>query len=207
MGIYRTYVLPRLIDLVMRNKVDTAQRVQHIPLASGAVLEIGIGSGLNLPFYGPGVKKLYGLDPSVELWKLARRRVRNAPFSVEFLLSSGESIPLKDETVDTVVSTWTLCTIPAAARALAEIRRVLKPGGQFIFIEHGWSPDRRVLAWQNRLNPMWKRLAGGCNLNRKIDDLVVGGGFRITRIETGYSGGGPKPLTFLYRGIADRPAE
>ena len=201
MNIYEKYVLPKLIHLAMRNRVATAERAKFVPLASGTVLEVGVGSGLNVPFYGPKVRELFALDPSLELWKMARSRVTNAPFPVEFLASSAESIPLGDMTIDTVVTTWTLCTIRNPAEALTEMRRVLKPEGQLIFVEHGRSPDRGVLAWQDRLNPMWKRVAGGCCLNRKIDDLIVAAGFCVTQIERAYSRG-PKPLSYLYKGLA-----
>lgn len=203
MNIYEKYVLPRLIDLVMRNKADTRERARFIPLASGTVMEVGIGSGLNVPFYGPKVEKLYAVDPSLELWKLARRRVKGATFPIEFIALSAESIPLEDAAVDAVVTTWTLCSIPDAAKALTEMRRVLKPQGHLVFVEHGRAPDARVLLWQNRLNPAWKRVAGGCNLNRKIDDLITDAGFRLRQIETAYSSG-PKPMAYLYKGIAQR---
>lgn len=203
MRIYEKYVLPKLVHLAMRQRRATAERRKFIPLASGTVLEIGIGSGLNLPFYGPTVRKLYALDPSRELWKMARRRVRKAPFPVEFLASSAERIPLADMTVDTVVTTWTLCTIPDPIRALTEMQRVLKPEGRLIFVEHGRSPDPGVLAWQDRLTPLWKRIGGGCHLNRPIDDLMVGAGLHVIQIERGYSRG-PKPMTYLYKGLAQR---
>lgn len=202
MNFYARYVLPRLIDLVMRNKADTAERAKLIPQASGVVLEIGIGSGLNIPYYRSTVTRLYGVDPSRELWRIGRRRVEEARFPIEFTAAAAERISVDDATVDTAVTTWTLCTIPDAGRALAEIRRVLKPGGRLIFIEHGQAPDPRVQAWQRRLNPVWRPLAGGCNLDRKIDDLIVEAGFQITRIERGY-GGGPKPLGYLYKGLAE----
>src|SRR5712691_4351915 len=125
----------------MQNKAATAKRAELVPLASGRVLEVGIGSGLNVPFYSLNVEKLYGLDPSPDLWKIARRRAACAPFPIEFVASSGESIAAENEAFDTVISTWTLCTIPNALRAPKEMKRVLKPGGRFIFIEHGWSPD------------------------------------------------------------------
>lgn len=203
MNTYEKYVLPRLIDLVMRNKANMAERERFIPLAYGTVLEVGIGSGLNLPVYGPKVEKLYALDPSLELWKLARKRVKGASFPVEFLAASAESILMEDMTVDTAVTTWTLCTIPDPTKALKEMKRVLKPQGHLIFVEHGRAPDARVLAWQNRLNPAWKRVAGGCNLNRKIDDLIRAADFRLRQIETAY-GSGPKPLAYLYKGVAQR---
>jgi ubiquinone/menaquinone biosynthesis C-methylase UbiE len=160
-----------------------------------------MGSGLNIPFYSSTVDKLYGLDPSPELGKMARERARGAPFPVEIIGQSGESIPLADNSVDTVISTWTLCTIPDPVQALREMRRVLKPGGRFIFVEHGRSPDARVRVWQDRLNGVWRRMGGGCNLNRKIDDLILEAGFRIAEIETGYIRG-LKLASFLYEGVA-----
>jgi ubiquinone/menaquinone biosynthesis C-methylase UbiE len=187
MSVYRRYVLPRLTDLVMRNKADAEERAKLIPLASGVVLEIGIGSALNLRVYGPSVEKVYGVDPSYELWKIGRRHVEAARFPVEFLRSSAERIPLADALVDTVVSTWTLCTIPDTTLALAEIKRVLKPGGQLLFVEHGLAPDPSVRAWQDRLTPTWKRVAGGCHMNREIDRLIGAAGFHFRRLETGYA--------------------
>jgi ubiquinone/menaquinone biosynthesis C-methylase UbiE len=203
MNLYERYVLPRLIHLAMRNKAARAERATFVPLASGTVLEVGVGSGLNLPFYGPKVRALFALDPSRELWKIARRRVARAAFPVEFLPSSAERIPLGEMTVDTVVTTWTLCTILDPTGALAEMRRVLKPDGRLIFVEHGRSPDRRVRAWQDRLTPLWTRIAGGCQLNRTIDDLIAAAGFRITEIERAYSRG-PKAFAYLYKGLAQR---
>jgi SAM-dependent methyltransferase len=203
-SLYAKYVLPRLINLFMQNKVAMAERRKLVPLASGTVLEVGIGSGINLPLYGRDVEALVAVDPSLEIWRLARRRVSRVPFPVEFLQCSAEQIPLEDKIVDTVVTTWTLCTVPDPLRALGEMKRVLKPEGQVIFVEHGRSPDARVLVWQNRLNPLWNRIGGGCNLNRKIDALIREAGLRISRIETGYVRG-PKPLTYLYRGLA-RPS-
>jgi len=200
-SLYAKYILPRLINLFMRNKVAMAERRKLVPLASGTVLEVGIGSGINLPLYGRDVEALVAVEPSLETWRLARRRVSRAPFPIEFLGCSAEQIPLEDKTVDTVVTTWTLCTIPDPVRALGEMKRVLKPEGQVIFVEHGRSPDSRVLVWQNRLNPLWNRIGGGCNLTRKIDDLILEAGLRITRMETGYVRG-PKPLAYLYRGLA-----
>ncbi|HXH08319.1 MAG TPA: class I SAM-dependent methyltransferase [Alphaproteobacteria bacterium] len=189
----------------MQRKAATAERRRFIPLASGTVLEVGVGSGLNLPFYGPRVQRLYALDPSRELWKMARPRLRAVAFPVEYLAASAERIPLEDASVDTVVSTWTLCTIADPLQALAEMRRVLKPKGQLIFVEHGWAPTPGVRAWQDRLTPVWKRIAGGCHLNRPIDALIADAGFEITQIERGYSRG-PKLMAYLYKGLAQRPA-
>lgn len=201
MGIYSRYVLPRLINLTMQNKLAAAERAKFVPLASGKVLEIGIGSGLNIPFYSPTIDLLCGLDPSQELWKIARKRSADAPFPIEYIGLSGEHIPVDSQTFDTVVTTWTLCTIPDPVKALQEMRRVLKQGGRLIFIEHGLAPDSRVQACQNRLNPLWNRIAGGCNLNRAIDTLIQEAGFRFTQIDTGYMKG-PKPFSFLYKGLA-----
>jgi ubiquinone/menaquinone biosynthesis C-methylase UbiE len=201
MNVYERYFLPRLIHWSMQSRMATAERRKVIPLASGTVLEVGVGSGLNLPFYGPNVRRLYALDPSRELWKMACKRLREAPFPVECLAVSAERMSLTDNSVDTVVSTWTLCTIPDPSLALSEIRRVLKPDGQLIFVEHGRSPDPGVEAWQNRLTPVWKRVAGGCHLNRRIDALIADAGFDITRIERGYSRG-PKLITYFYKGLA-----
>ena len=201
MNIYTKYVLPRLIDLAMRNKASKAERLKLVPLATGKTLEVGIGSGLNIPLYSRNVTRLLGVDPSSELWKLAPRRAEAAPFRIEFVKGSAENLPLDDETVDTVVTTWTLCSIPDPALALSEMRRVLRPGGKLLFIEHGRSPDARVVRWQDRLNPLWRRLAGGCNLNRRIDDLITSSGFSMTEVQRGYAPG-PKPLAYLYRGLA-----
>ena len=203
MNFYDKYVLPRLLNLSMQTKAAMAERRRFVPLASGTVLEVGIGSGINLPFYGRDVEKLFAVDPSLELWRMARRRANRASFPIEFVKYSAESLPLEDKTFDTVVITWTLCTIPDPIKALGEMKRVLKPEGQLIFIEHGRSPDARVLAWQNRLNPLWNRIAGGCNLNRKMDDLIREAGFGITQLETSYVRG-PKPMSYFYRGFARR---
>jgi len=187
----------------MQSKADTAERSRLVPLAHGRVLEVGFGSGLNLPFYGPRIDHLYAVDPSRELWRLAARRVAAARVRVDFIRASAESIPLPGATVDYVVMTWTACSIPDVTSALRELHRVLRPRGRLLFIEHGQSPDLRVRRWQECMNPLWKRLAGGCNLNRKFDDLLTGAEFRLLAIDRGY-GPGPRPLTYLYKGIAER---
>lgn len=201
MGFYSHHILPRLIDMAMKNKDPARLRAEWIPLARGEVLEVGMGSGLNLPFYGPKVQKVYALDPSVELQSLARKRVAG-PIKVEFLLQGAEErLPFPEASMDTVVTTWTLCSIANAPLALRQMRRVLKPNGQLIFVEHGRAPDAGVIAWQNRLTPMWKRVTGGCHLNRKIDDLICSAGFQIITLETCYMPG-PRPMTYTYQGLA-----
>ncbi len=201
MNFYRKYILPRALDWSMRNEAALAERRRFVPLASGRVLEIGIGSGLNIPFYSSEVQTLFGLEPSAELRRFAERRAKGTKLIIEFLEQSAEQIPLDDNAVDTVLSTWTLCTIPNVHAALTEMRRVLRPGGQLIFVEHGRSPDKRVHRWQNRLNPIWNRIGGGCNLNRPIDELVRRAGFDTGTIEIGYMNG-PKPLAYTFKGVA-----
>jgi ubiquinone/menaquinone biosynthesis C-methylase UbiE len=200
MGFYNDVILPRLCDLAMRNKQLQPYRERVISAAEGRVLEIGIGSGRNLPFYRSPVTELLALEPSRQLTAIAR----NAPHPgapVNFIEASAEAIPLDDRSVDTVVTTWTLCSIPDAAMALTEMRRVLRPGGKLLFVEHGMAPDRNVRRWQDWLTPAWKRISGGCHLNRPISAMIEGAGFRIDRVETGYMPG-PKAMTFMYEGSA-----
>ncbi len=201
MNLYEKWILPRLVDVAMRNKEATRYRSQIVPQARGTVLEIGVGSGLNLPFYGAGVEHLYGLDPSEELLTMARKKARGITLPIEFLAHTGEEIPLDDASVDTVVTTWTLCTIPDPLQALREMRRVLKPGGVMLFAEHGLAPETQVQGWQQRLNPLWRRIAGGCNLNRKIDQLIQTAGFQIASLDTEYAKG-PRPMSYIYAGRA-----
>lgn len=204
MGFYRDRVLPYLIHLSMRSRQVARHRQRVIPAARGRVLEVGIGSGLNLPFYSDAVTELVGVDPSVRLIEMARKAAGDLPFHIELAARSAEILPHEDSSFDSIVSTWTLCSIADAEAALAEMRRVLKPGGELIFIEHGASHDRRVAAWQNRLNPIWSRLAGGCQMNRPIDALIANSGFSIAGLEIGYLVEGPKILTFHYEGRASR---
>jgi ubiquinone/menaquinone biosynthesis C-methylase UbiE len=201
MGFYRDQILPVLIDLSMRQQNLAAYRRRVIPAAEGRVLEIGIGSGLNLPFYSQKAEHVIGLDPSPKLLAMARQAARASSGPVEFVEGSAEAIPLEGGSIDTVVTTWTLCSIPDAPRSLGEMRRVLKPGGRLLFVEHGRSPDPSVRRWQDLLTPAWKRIGGGCHLNRAIGTLIEGAGFRFERIETGYMRG-PRPLTFMYEGSA-----
>jgi len=199
---YAKYVLPRLIDLSMRNKETARVRADWVPRARGDVLEVGIGSGLNLPFYSAEVRRVYGVEPSAELQKIARKSMASQATKVEFLSQSAEDdLPLSDMSIDTVVMTWTLCSIPDPLKALRQMKRVLKPNGHLIFIEHGRAPDSRVAAWQDQLTPLWKRIGGGCHLNRKIDELLVGAGFTIDELRTTYLPG-PRPMTYTYQGFA-----
>jgi ubiquinone/menaquinone biosynthesis C-methylase UbiE len=199
MGLFKDVVLPQLCHLAMRNRKLVPYRRRIIATAEGRVLEIGIGSGLNLPFYPAATREIIGLEPSPRLIAMATRRVGGCP--VTFITGSAEVIPLDDESIDTAVTTWTLCTIPAAAAALAEARRVLRRGGRLLFVEHGLAPDEGVRRWQDRLTPAWRRLSGGCHLNRPIRALIEDAGFRLERLETGYMPG-PKPMTFMYEGAA-----
>jgi ubiquinone/menaquinone biosynthesis C-methylase UbiE len=202
MGFYQDQIVPLLIKWSMRQRNFTAYRSRIIPAAEGRVLEIGIGSGLNLPFYSRNVAHVIGLEPSPRLLAMARRVEQAGCGSIEFIEGSAEAIPLKDTSVDTVVTTWTLCSIPDAPRALRDMRRVLRPGGRLLFVEHGRAPDANVMWWQDRLTPAWKRLGGGCHLNRAIGMLIEDAGFQFDRLETGYMRGGPKPMTFMYEGSA-----
>ena len=201
MSFYRDVVLPHLLDRAMRLEDLVAYRRRVVGAAGGRVLEVGIGSGLNLPFYGAGVAEIIGLEPSRPLIDMAARRAAGANRQVSFLQAPAESIPLDSGSVDAVVTTWTMCSITDPAAALAEMRRVLKPGGDLLFVEHGRAPDRWVARFQDWLTPVWKPLAGGCHLNRPIADLVGGAGFRVADLHTGYAPG-PRPFTFMYEGRA-----
>ena len=202
MGFYDTYLLPKLVHHVCGQKPAMKQRQKIVPLAEGMVLEIGIGSGLNIPFYNPEkVQHLWGIDPSREMWAIAGKNAREHHLDAEFLESGAESIPLDDHSADTVVMTYTLCTIPDVPAALEEIRRVLKPAGKLLFCEHGEAPDARVRHWQNLVNPLWNKLGGGCNLNRPIPRLLEASGFRSRDMQTMYIPGW-KPACFNYWGSA-----
>ena len=185
----------------MRNRLLDHYRHQTIASARGLVLEVGVGSGVNLPLYGPAVTRVVGLDPSPELLRLASRRAADLAIPVSLPRASAEHLPLADAVFDTIVMTWTLCSIPNPIAALTEMRRVLKPGGQLLFVEHGLSPEIRTARWQRRLTPYWKRISGGCHLDRKTDDLIRAAGFQIDAIEMAYMQG-PKPWTFMYQGSA-----
>ena len=202
MEVYSKFILPKLLNLVMDNKKLDRFRQQVGGGATGRVLEVGLGSGLNLEYYGPAVTGLTGLDPSPELIEMARRKAVELDVDINIMEQSAENMEFATATFDTVISTWTLCSIADVAAALAEIRRVLKPGGQLIFIEHGLAPDKGVETWQNRLNGIWKCCAGGCHMNRPIDRLIGAAGFSINALETGYMEGGPRMLSYMYQGCA-----
>jgi ubiquinone/menaquinone biosynthesis C-methylase UbiE len=196
MAFYHDHVLPCLTHLAMSNRrlVDYRRRV--VSKARGRVLEIGVGSGLNLPLYGGQAANVYGIDSSAALLQRARHASR-----AELIEASAEIIPFENGIFDTVVTTWTLCTIPDVIAALREMRRVLRTDGRLLFVEHGHAPDGVVAWWQDRLTPCWKSLGGGCHLNRRIEDLIVAAGFQIEHLNTGYMKG-RNPFTFMYEGVA-----
>jgi len=203
MGLYNKYVLPKAIDWACSQKPTMKQRVKIIPFAKGKVLEIGIGSGLNLPFYKKeNVQHLTAIDPSEEVWKKNSVDMKNLPFDFEFIKAFAEDIPADTNSFDTVVITYSLCTIPDTYKALEEIRRVLKPTGKLLFCEHGKAPEKTVQKWQNMANPLWKRIGGGCNLNRDIPLLIKDNGFKLNNLKSMYIPGW-KIASFNYWGIAE----
>lgn len=203
MSLYQRRIVPWLVELSMRQEQLLAWRRALVPAARGRVLEVGVGSGMNLPLYGQGVSEVVGLDPSQELLDMAGRRAAEAVVPVSLVRGSASEIAVGDASVDTVVMTWTLCTIPDPLAALREMRRVLKPGGALLFVEHGLSPDPGVARWQHRLTPAWRRFTGGCHLDRKIDDLVRTAGFALPELRNEYAKG-PRPMTYMYQGRAVR---
>jgi len=201
MNPYEKFVLPKLIDAACSQPPMTELRSRYVSQARGEVLEIGIGSGLNLAHYGDDVRSLTGVDPAQRLTELAQARAKDLNFPVQVLGLSGEDLDLDSQQFDTIVCTWTLCSIPNPYRAVDEMRRVLKPGGQLIFVEHGRADDARIARWQRRLEPLWKVVGGGCHLTRAADELLRDGGFKITTESRGYVPG-PKIAAFMVHGIA-----
>lgn len=202
MGVYDRFLLPRLIDCACGIRLIGQQRALLVPGAEGRVLEVGAGSGLNFPFYNrQRVRELLALEPSAELRRMASSTADAASLSVTFLDASAEEIPMDAGSMDTVVITYTLCSIADADKGLAEIRRVLKPNGRLLFAEHGRAPEPAVRRWQDRLTPVWKRIAGGCHLNRDIPGLITAAGFALETLDARYLSR-PKAFAFNYRGQA-----
>ncbi len=202
MGLYGRYCLPRLIHFACGLEVCSRQRAKVVPRARGRVLEIGIGSGLNLPFYDrASVSKVWGVDPSPELLRLAAREASKHAFEVELVQARVEDLALDDHSVDTAVVTYALCTIDDPAAALQRIARLLRPGGELLFCEHGAAPDASVRRWQERLQPVWRRLAGGCHLNRAIPSIIERAGFGMLSLDAAYAPGW-RPASFHSWGAA-----
>jgi len=205
MGFYNDKVVPRLVTCACGTKPILKQREKVVPQARGHVLEIGMGAGHNLPYYRiEQVERVVGIDPCSTSWALAQPRAASLGVPLEFIEGSAESMPLPDEEFDTVLMTYSLCTIPDAQSALQEIRRVLKPGGRLVFCEHGEAPDASVARWQQRINPVWRKLLGGCNLNRPITRWISDAGFSIGAMDQMYLPGTPRIAGFNVWGTAER---
>lgn len=204
MGFYTDQVVPRLINMVMARPEFEPVRARVAAGLAGEVVEVGFGSGLNVPHYPPSVERVRAVDPALLGRRLAARRLAGSPVRVEFIGLDGQSLPLESGSVDHVLATWTLCTVPAPERALAEIRRVLRSGGTFRFAEHGRHPDPRVSRWQDRLTPLQRAVAGGCHLNRPIGELIAASGLTVTGLRN-YQLPGPAALGYMYEGTATSP--
>ncbi len=198
---YDRIILPRLLNCAMSQKHMARVRSEIVPQVSGNIVEIGFGSGLNLDHMGKDIRSVTAIDPSDGLHRLASFRIEHAPFDVMHLATSAEALPCDSNSFDAALCTWSLCTIPDPQAALSELRRVLKPKGTFAFIEHGASPDAGVRRWQDRINPIWRRIGGGCNLNREPESLIRESGFKVAHIQAGYIPG-PRIATYTYRGLA-----
>lgn len=207
MSFYEERILPHIIDRACSMGQVMKLRSQLVPLAKGRVLEVGMGSGINLEFYNPdNVEMVYGLEPSEGMRRKALPNLKRSPIHVEWLSLPGERIPLEDNSVDTILLTFTLCTIPDWNSALLQMKRVLKPGGELLFLEHGEAPHESTRKWQHRITPGWKKLAGGCHLNRHIADLIRHAGFELTELENLYMPSAPKIAGYIYKGIARKPS-
>ena len=202
MGLYADVIFPWGMNWIMSGEPFDSQRDELLKGLSGEVLEVGFGSALNLPHYPAAVTRLVGVDPNPGMARPARRRMAQSPIDVERRVLSGESLPMEDASFETVVCSWTLCSIPDIERALAEIRRVLKPGGRFLFLEHGLSPEKNVSRWQHLLNPVQKVVGVGCHLDRNIRELVGDSGFSSLQCENYYLENTPKFVGYMYRGLA-----
>ncbi len=205
MGFYEDQFLPRCVNVLLNNRQFRRMRARVAGDLSGEVLEVGFGSGLNVPYYPTSVTRVLAVDPATVGRKLAAKRVEESPVPVEYVGLEGEALPLEDASVDHALTTWTLCTIPDVHRALLEMRRVLRPGGALHFIEHGRASDENVARRQDRFTPLQRRIAGGCHLNRPIDQLVSDAGFTTTRLDR-YSVKGPKIMSSMYEGVAVAPS-
>jgi ubiquinone/menaquinone biosynthesis C-methylase UbiE len=199
---YRDQVLPRIQDKVMARTANNEVRARVCAGLTGDVVEVGFGTGLNARYYPPEVTKVYAIEPSHVCMRIAEPRIARSSVPVESAGLTGERLDLPSERFDAVLSTWTLCTIPDLAGALAELRRVLKPGGEIHFVEHGHAPDDRVARWQHRLEPLQTRLGGGCHLTRRISDSIEQAGFVIETLDTYYFQGEPKPFGYTFEGSA-----
>ena len=203
MGLYSRLIFPRLLELTMSDGSMTDYRKQLLREVSGDVLEIGFGTGLNLPHYPAGVTSLTTVDPNEGMSAIAQKRIDASPIPVTNKVLSGENLPMADASFDNVVCTWTLCSIPNVKKALSEAYRVLKPGGRFYFIEHGLSNEPGIQTWQNRLTPIQKVVADGCHINRQINELV-GAAFDQLEVKAFYAANLPKVMGYFYQGVARR---
>jgi ubiquinone/menaquinone biosynthesis C-methylase UbiE len=199
---YRHYVFPRLLDLTMSGRAFRKPRSRALAQASGRILEIGFGTGMNLPYYPPTVQRIEAIDPDLDLDRFSQPRIDASSIEVDFHHLDAEHLPFEDARFDTVVSTFTLCSIPDVSHALREIHRVLKPGGKFLFLEHGRSPEPALARWQDRITPVWKPLAGGCHINRPMGSLVSGAGFRLDPAQNYYLPGMPRVFWYMTEGVA-----
>ena len=205
MNLYNKYILPKFLNCACGSKPINYQRQKVVPLAKGKVLDIGIGSGLNIPFYNSDkIDQVIGIDPSHELIELAKELANDSKASIDFVIGSAESIPYPDNFFDTVLVTYTMCTIPNVAIANKEIWRVLKEDGRLIFCEHGLAPDKKISKWQNRIDPFWGKIAGGCHLNRDIQKLITDAGFSFESLDKMYLPSTPKFAGYNYWGVGKK---
>jgi ubiquinone/menaquinone biosynthesis C-methylase UbiE len=203
MGLYTRYIGPRVVSCLCSMQDITEERLKVVPHASGAVLEIGIGPGLNLPLYDPArVEYVIGVDPGADFLSIGSARHTTSPVPLKIIEAPAEALPLPDASIDTAVVTFTLCSVEEPMSVLSELRRVLKPTGRVLFLEHGLAHDAKISTWQNRLNPIWKRLAVGCNLNRPVASNFVKAGFSLPEVDHYYLGGVPRSVGYLCRGVA-----